>query len=164
MLAVRDLDRRLLDGGVAGEVGADQPAVPGPAVLGVGRGVDARVAATLADVILERRLLGASSGSPVVERKTTASYRARVSAVNTVEFSLQSTAIPSRPAARQIASRPAGIESCRKPVVSENTSTRPTFAFSQSRPTAGTSTVWACADAGNASASSVSAQDSSSLL
>ena len=58
VLAVGDLDRRVLVGRVALEVGADQPAVPLPAVLGVGRGVDAGVAAAGLDVLLERRLLG----------------------------------------------------------------------------------------------------------
>ena len=51
-------------GRVVAEVRAHQLAVPGPRVLGVGRRVDAHVAAAAADVALERRLLG------VVERVT----------------------------------------------------------------------------------------------
>ena len=43
---------------VVAEVRAHQLAVPRPAVLGVGRGVDAGVAAARADEALERRLLG----------------------------------------------------------------------------------------------------------
>ena len=45
-------------GRVVAEVRAHQLAVPRPRVLGVGRRVDARVAAAGADVALERRLLG----------------------------------------------------------------------------------------------------------
>src|SRR5690606_24742708 len=52
-----DDGRRRSPGRVAGEVGADEAAVPGPVVLGVARGVDAGVAATVLDVLLERRLL-----------------------------------------------------------------------------------------------------------
>src|SRR5699024_1620641 len=42
---------------VAGEVGADELAVPGPVVLGVARGVDAGVTAAVLDVSLEGGLL-----------------------------------------------------------------------------------------------------------
>ena len=58
VLAVGDLDGRVLVRRVALEVGADQPAVPGPVVLGVGGGVDAGEAAAGLDVVLECRLLG----------------------------------------------------------------------------------------------------------
>ncbi len=57
MSRVLHLDRGLLVGRVAVEVRPHQFAVPGPAVLGVGGGVDAGVAATGLDVALERRLL-----------------------------------------------------------------------------------------------------------
>jgi hypothetical protein len=93
----------------------------------------------------------------VVERKTTASYWASVSAVNAAESSVQSTAIPSPPAISQIAVRPGSIDSCRNPVVSEYTSTfssAPSVASSQAAPTAGSSVAWACADAGSASSMS----------
>ena len=63
--AVLDVHRRdlelLADAGdarVVAEVGADEPAVPRPVVLGVRRGVNARVAAAGPDVALERGLLG----------------------------------------------------------------------------------------------------------
>jgi hypothetical protein len=64
VLAVGDLDGRGLVGRVALEVGADEPAVPGPVVLRVGRGVDARVAAARLDVALERGLLRGVEGIP----------------------------------------------------------------------------------------------------
>ena len=107
----------------------------------------------------------ASSGSPVVERKTTASYCSSVAVVKLAESSVQSTAIPSAPANAQIASRPVSIEPCRKPVVSEYTSTfssGPSVASSHAAPTAGSSTP--CADAEPANsvhAQSAKASDSS---
>ena len=54
---VLDLHGGRLVGRVGGEVGADEIAVPGPVVLGVGRRVHAGVAAAGADVALERGLL-----------------------------------------------------------------------------------------------------------
>ncbi len=55
---VLHLDGGLLDGGVGGEVGADELAVEGPVVLGVGGGMHAGEAAARADVALEGGLLG----------------------------------------------------------------------------------------------------------
>jgi hypothetical protein len=52
-----DVHSGLLDLGVRLEVRADQVVVPGPVVLGVGRGVHACVTATGGDVVLERGLL-----------------------------------------------------------------------------------------------------------
>ena len=75
-----------------------------------------------------------------MERKTTASYCPSVAAVKFAESSVQSTAMPSAPATSQIAARPTGIESCRKPVVSENTrtfSSGPSVASSHAGATAG---------------------------
>ena len=64
------------------EVGADEVAVPGPVVLGVGGRVDAGVAAAGLDVALERGLLGGLSTSPVVDRKMTTSYCSRLASLN----------------------------------------------------------------------------------
>jgi hypothetical protein len=74
---VGDVDDRRLDRRVLFEVGAEQPAVEGPVVLGVRRGVDADPAAAVADVALEGFLLARGSTSPEVLRKTTASSRSR---------------------------------------------------------------------------------------
>ncbi len=57
VVVARDVHVGLLDLRVRLEPGADQLAVPGPVVLGVGRGVHARVAAARVDVVLERGLL-----------------------------------------------------------------------------------------------------------
>ena len=58
LVGVLDLDRRgRRSGRVVAEVAAEHLAVPGPRVLGVGRGVDADVAAARLDVVLERGLL-----------------------------------------------------------------------------------------------------------
>ena len=58
VVAVHDVDPRILGRGMPLEVGADQPAVPRPVVLRVAGRVHADVPATAADVSLERRLLG----------------------------------------------------------------------------------------------------------
>src|SRR6266478_3884242 len=50
---VLDADGRALDLWVAGEVGADEPAIPGPLVLGVARRVDADKPAAGADIAFE---------------------------------------------------------------------------------------------------------------
>ena len=54
--AVGDVDGGLLDRGMRPEVGADEPAVEGPVVLGVGGGVDPDPAAAVADVGAEGAL------------------------------------------------------------------------------------------------------------
>ena len=126
VIGVLDVDRRgRRSGRMVAEVRAHQLAVPGPRVLGVGRGVDAHVAAATLDVALERRLLG------VVERVA----RGREEDHGVVVG--QDGVVEDRgdPRTRRpgsgcpspsflIAAMPAGIESWRKPVVLEKTSTR----------------------------------------
>src|SRR4051812_7225068 len=57
MARVRDMHRCSLDLRMAGEIGADQLAVPGPVVLGIARRMDADEPTTGPDIPLERRLL-----------------------------------------------------------------------------------------------------------
>src|SRR5947209_12681818 len=57
MVRVRDVDRRPLNLGVAGEPGADETAVPRPPILRVARRVNAGKAAAGTDVSLKRGLL-----------------------------------------------------------------------------------------------------------
>ncbi len=57
MHVILDQQCRILRFRVTEEVRADEPSVPGPVVLRVGRGMDPDVAAAVADVSLERGLL-----------------------------------------------------------------------------------------------------------
>ena len=59
----------------------------------------------------------------MVESQITASYWARFASLNCVLSSVASTAKPLAAPSSWIAVMPAGIESCRKPAVSEKTST-----------------------------------------
>jgi hypothetical protein len=59
----------------------------------------------------------------VVLRNTTVSYRARLVVVNCAESSVVVTVKLLAAPSSRIICRPAGMESCRKPVVLENTST-----------------------------------------
>jgi hypothetical protein len=63
------------------------------------------------------------STSPVVERKTTASYCARLAVVNAAPSSVAVTAKSFAAPSSWIAWIPAGMESCRNPAVLEKTST-----------------------------------------
>src|SRR5205823_2780800 len=65
----------------------------------------------------------ASSTSPVVLRKTTASNRARLVALNWVASSVAVTVKLLAAPSSRIVWMPTAIESCRKPAVLENTST-----------------------------------------
>jgi hypothetical protein len=65
----------------------------------------------------------ALSTSPVVERKTTASYCARLAVVNAAASSVAATVKLLAAPRSRIAWMPCGIESCRKPAVLEKTST-----------------------------------------
>ena len=77
------------------EVGADEAAVERPVVLGVGGGVHADVAAAAARCSSRTRSAGSAlSTSPVVERKTTASYWARLAVVKAAASSVASTVKP----------------------------------------------------------------------
>src|SRR5262249_56366866 len=57
MVRVLDVDAGRLDRGMAREVRPEQPAVPRPVVLGVGRGMNSHEPATRPDVALEGSLL-----------------------------------------------------------------------------------------------------------
>src|SRR5205085_2605138 len=57
MVGVCDMDRRALDLGVAGEPGANEPAVPRPSIFRVTRRVDADKAAAGTDISLKGGLL-----------------------------------------------------------------------------------------------------------
>ena len=65
----------------------------------------------------------ALSTSPVVLRKTTASYWARLAVVKAAASSVAVTVKLFAAPRSRIAWMPAGIESCRKPAVLEKTST-----------------------------------------
>src|SRR5262249_37165353 len=57
VIGILDVDKRALIGWVAAKVCPDQLTVPGPAILGVGGGMDAHVAIAALDVALKRGLL-----------------------------------------------------------------------------------------------------------
>ena len=59
----------------------------------------------------------------MVVRKTTASYWARLAAVKAAASSVAVTVKPLAVPSCRMAAMPAGMESCRKPAVLENTST-----------------------------------------
>ena len=109
--------RRGLDGGVADELSAEQVQVPGPAVSGVGGGVDAEKAAPAAHVRLQRVLSRRSRTSPVVCRKTTAdtprSRSGREAGRVLGRYHRQVLAA----AMSRTAASAAGMESCRNPRV-----------------------------------------------
>ena len=67
MRPVFNVDGCRLDGGVIAEVGAYQPAVPRPVILGIARRMNADVAMTGPNIPLERRLLEAASERPMEE-------------------------------------------------------------------------------------------------
>ena len=124
---VLDQQRRILRFRVAEEVRADEPAVPGPVVLRVGRRMDPDVATAVADVLLER----ASAVRGRARRRMSTGTRPRrtprdCSAVNVAPSSVGRRANPLARPSCSIAARPATMESWRKPLVLEKTSTRTT--------------------------------------
>ena len=97
---------------------ADEAAVPGPVVLGVGRRVDADPAAARADVPLEGRLLGVVED---VTRRQQEDDRVvalpRLASVKVAPSSVASTAKPFFAPRSGTAWIATGIEACLKPAV-----------------------------------------------
>jgi hypothetical protein len=128
---ILDTDRCGLDFGVACEIGADEPTIPGPLILGVAGRVDPDEPAASSDVALEGSLLGRSKAafwvssrrSPVVLRNTTTLRPASSVSVKRDASSVLSTAKPWSAPSALMAAIPCGIESWRKPVVFEKTRT-----------------------------------------
>ena len=119
-----DIDRGRLDRGVRAEVGAEQPAVEGPVVLGVGGGVDPDPAAAAADVGAEGALLPRRRARPRwCSGRRRRRKRRRRFRVKALASSVARDREAVRPAELLIAAIPAGIESCRNPAVLEKTST-----------------------------------------